>query len=74
MIIKLTNASKNFEGEPLLINIRHILSAFETQEISEVEGVKEFKSVTSIYTIIQQSWSVKESVNDIYKLIKNCEV
>lgn len=74
MIIKLTNASKNFEGEPLLINIRHILSAFETQEISEVEGVKEFKSVTSIYTIIQQSWSVEESVNDIYKLIKNCEV
>lgn len=74
MIIKLTNATKSFEDEPLLINTRHILSVFEVQESSEVEGVKEFRSVTNIYTITKESWSVKESVNDLYKLIKKCEV
>ena len=70
MIIKLTNATKSFEDEALLINSRHILSVFEVQESEEVEGVKEFRSVTSIYTITKESWAVKESVNEVYKLIK----
>jgi hypothetical protein len=72
MIIKLTNASKEYDGEPLLINTRHILSAFSTEDIREVDGVKEIKSVTSIYTVTQQSWIVEEPVKELYKMVQGC--
>lgn len=70
MIIKLTNASKEYEGEPLLINVRHILSVFEGEEVREVGGKKEIKYITNIYTVTQQSWSVEETIEEIYELIQ----
>lgn len=69
MIIKLTNAAKDFEGEPLLLNSRHILSVFGIEDVTEKDGNKEFKYVTNIYTVTQQSWVVEESVKEIYELI-----
>lgn len=69
MIIRLTNASKEYEGEPILLNSRHILSVFGVEEVKEVEGQKEITYVTNIYTITQQSWTVEESVKEIYEMI-----
>jgi hypothetical protein len=69
MIIKLTNASPEHEGKAILLNTRHMLSAFETtQEISK----KTFVTTTNIYMLTQQSWTVKESVEQIEKLIQKC--
>lgn len=73
MIIKLTNAAKEYAGEPLLLNTKHILSVFGTQDITELDGKKEITYPTAIYTITQQSWTVGESVKEIYEMIKECE-
>jgi len=62
MIIKLTNNAKDFKGKPLLINTEHIMTAFEVDNDDEIS--------TNIYSITQQSWIVKESLEEIYKLIK----
>ena len=70
MIIKLTNASKEYEGEPLLLNTRHILSVFGVEEVKEVDGMKMITYPTAIYMITQQSWSVEESVKEVYEMIK----
>lgn len=72
MIIRLTNASKEYEGEPLLLNTKHILSVFGIEEVKEVDGVKMITYPTSIYTVTQQSWSVEESVKEVYELINEC--
>ena len=73
MIIKLTNASKEYAGEPILLNTKHILSVFSIEEVKEVEGKKEIAYVTSIYMVTQQSWSVEESVKEIYDLLQGCK-
>jgi hypothetical protein len=73
MIIRLTNASKEYEGEPLLLNTRHILSVFGVEEVKEVDGKKIITYPTAIYTITQQSWTVEEPVKEIYELIKECK-
>lgn len=65
MIIKLTNVTKDYEG-PLLINARHIMSVFA--ETKEVDGAIETKTV--IYAITKEGWNVKESVEEVYKLIQ----
>lgn len=62
MIIKLTNDAEEFKGKPLLINSEHIMTVFEVENDDETS--------TNIYSITQQSWIVKESLEDIYKLIK----
>jgi len=62
MIIKLTNNAKDFKDKPLLINTEHIMTAFEVDNDDEIS--------TNIYSITQQSWIVKESLEEIYKLIK----
>ena len=62
MIIKLTNNAKEFQDKPLLINTEHIITMFEVENDDETS--------TNIYSITQQSWIVKESLEDIYKLIK----
>jgi hypothetical protein len=62
MIIKLTNNAEEFKGKPLLINTEHIMTVFEVKNDDETS--------TNIYSITQQSWIVKESLEDIYKLIK----
>jgi len=71
MFIRLTNATKEYEGEQLIINIDHILSIFELQEKRVDDDNVEYEvSVSNLYTITQQSYIVEESVNDIYKLIE----
>jgi uncharacterized protein YlzI (FlbEa/FlbD family) len=66
MILKLTNASPDHIGKPLLINAKHILSVHEiTQEVAD----KTFITYTNIYTVTQQSWSVKETLDEIYNKI-----
>ena len=53
---------KEFKGKSLLINTEHIMTMFEVENDDETS--------TNIYSITQQSWIVKESLEDIYKLIK----
>jgi hypothetical protein len=67
MIIKLTNATPEHEGKPILLNIRHMLSAYETtQEVSD----KTYVTSTNIYMLTQQGWVVKESIEEIKTLIE----
>jgi hypothetical protein len=71
MFIKLTNATKEYQGEQLIINIDHILSIFELQEKRLDNDNEEYEvSVSNLYTITQQSYIVEEPVNVIYKLIE----
>lgn len=64
MIIKLTNASPDHEGKFILLNMKHVLSIFETtQEISD----KVFVNSTNVYMLTQQSWIVKESIEQIHE-------
>ena len=71
MFIKLTNATKQYEGEQLIINIDHILSIFELQEKRLDNDNEEYEvSVSNLYTITQQSYIVEEPINVIYKLIE----
>jgi hypothetical protein len=64
MIIKLTNASPEHEGKSILLNMKHVLSIFETtQEISD----KVFVNSTNVYMLTQQSWTVKESIEQIHE-------
>jgi hypothetical protein len=62
MLIKLTNNAEEFKGKPLLINPEHIMTVFEIENDDEVS--------TNVYSITQQSWNVKETVEEIYKLVK----
>jgi hypothetical protein len=66
MIIKLTNAAKDFEGKTLLLNTKHILSVFEDVKVLDDKTIE---SITSIYTTTKESWSVKESIDTIYEMI-----
>lgn len=66
MIIKLTNASKEYDGKTLLINSRHILSVFEGVKMLDDNTVE---TVTNIYTVTKESWIVKETIEDIYNKV-----
>jgi hypothetical protein len=66
VIIKLTNAAKEFEGKTLLLNTKHILSVFEGTKILDDNTVE---IVTNLYTTTKESWSVKESIDTIYEMI-----
>ena len=74
MLIKLTNATEEHKGNTLLINPKHIMTVFETLvEVPTTQVKKKEKVVetlTQIYGITQQSWTVKESVDEIYKMIQ----
>lgn len=63
MLIKLTNATKEHENKPLLLNPRHIISVFP-------KPVDDDKSVTIIFGILQTSWEVQETVDQVYEMIK----
>jgi hypothetical protein len=69
MIIKLTNLAKNYEG-PILINPRHIMSVFTQTKTLEDKVVE---TVTVVYSVTKEGWEVKESVEDIYDLIKEAK-
>ena len=66
MLIKLTNIAKGFEG-PLLINAERIMSVFTTTK--EVDGA--FETETVIYSDTKEGWNVKESVEEVYKIINS---
>ena len=71
MFIKLTNATKEYQGEQLIINIDHILSIFEMQEKRlDNDNVEYEVSVSNLYTTTQQSYIVEEPVKEVYKLIE----
>lgn len=61
-MIKLTNATSQFVGEPILLNTEFIVSIYGT--IDEDEN-----KVTMIYTSLQQTWVVKETVEEIHRMI-----
>lgn len=71
MIIKLTNAVKDHKGKTLLINTRFVVSMFEDTLVEGEGKNKVLDNVTTIYSVTQQSWSVKETIQDIYNLIKD---
>ena len=68
MIIKLTNAAKEFKGQPILINTDHIISIF--QDTLEVDS-KTKEIVSTVYSITQQSWVVTETVDKIFKITQD---
>lgn len=61
-MIKLTNATSQFVGEPILLNTEFIVSIYGT--IDEDEN-----KVTMICTSLQQSWIVQETVDKINSMI-----
>jgi hypothetical protein len=65
MIIKLTNASKDFRGHTLLINMDHIISIFSI----ELEDV----FVTSLYSVSKEIWYVEENIDKVYDMINESE-
>lgn len=67
MIIKLTNLSNQFKGEPILINIDMALSIYEGPRVDE-DGNED--RVTYIFAPPHGSWEVKETPEQIMKLIK----
>ena len=71
MIIKLTNASKEYDGKALLINSRHILSVFEGVKMLDDNTVE---TITNIYTVTKESWIVKESIETIFLKIKGEDI
>ena len=63
-MIKLTNANEKFLNQPFLINPDHILTVF-------VAPMEDGKGLTTfIYSETKESWMVKESIDEIYDLIK----
>jgi len=61
MMIKLTNTTKEYKDKPILINPEHIMTVFEITVDDE--------TVTNIYSITQQSWQVKETIDEVYSII-----
>lgn len=60
--------SDGHEGNSLLINPNHILAIYETSR--DVAGKsKTIEMITNIYSTTQERWEVKESLENVYKLI-----
>lgn len=65
MIIKLTNAVKEHEGQSILLNTDHIVSIFpDTITVGKVVD-----PISTIYSVTKESWAVKETPEEIYKQI-----
>lgn len=62
MILKLTNVSGKHQGNPILINMDYIISAYE----DELDG----KPITILYSKTQETWHVAEKLSVIYREIK----
>jgi len=80
MFIKLTNAASAFQGKAIVIKKDIIISVFESEiehpEVSIVDDEdsivsKSYKEkVTTVFCGAVGVWQVKESVEQIYKLLK----
>ena len=63
-MIKLTNAAKEFDGDSLILNPNFIISVFSNKTDPK-------NPITTVFGIIgneAQSWQVKETVDEIYKM------
>jgi hypothetical protein len=61
-MIKLTNATKEFTDTPILLNPDFIVSIYGTIDEND-------ELITMIYSSLQQTWVVKETVNEIFGMI-----
>lgn len=62
MIIKLTNATKEFDGKPFLLNTDVIISVFEGKDTSGNTGI-------FIFGQNEKTWQIKETVEQVYELV-----
>ena len=62
MIIKLTNATKEFDGKPFLLNTDVIISVFEGKDTEGRVGI-------FIFGQNEKTWQIKETVEQVYELV-----
>jgi hypothetical protein len=67
MFLKLTNQHPTCKGEPLILNSTAIVSI--RQGMAKREG-DVMEPVTFVFCPPHGSWEVKESLDEIYKLLK----
>lgn len=60
--LKLTNKSKGFEGQKVVINMEAVVSMFRTQ-VEREEGV--FEDVTFVHCPPHGTWEVEETLDEI---------
>ena len=61
-MIKLTNATEEYKGLPILINPKYIVSVFEM--LTEKD-----ENVVFVFSSTNNSWQVEESLDEISELI-----
>jgi hypothetical protein len=67
MFLKLTNAAKEHANKEIIIHSRYIVSVFPFKtEDSEEE-------ITIVYSALKDSWSVKETPEQIYAMLAEIE-
>jgi hypothetical protein len=71
MFIKLTNAAPSHLGKPIIIKKDIIISIFEVDnKISDEEiEVSLHEKVTTVFCGPLGNWNVKETVEEVYKLL-----
>lgn len=66
MFIKLTNASRDFQGAPIILNSHNVVSVFE----STVEDAdSDPRAVTFVHCPPHGTWQVSETVDEIADLL-----
>ena len=77
MFIKLTNASSPFQGNPLIIKKDIVVTVFEaeveqpgTPSDDNVVKLPYKEKVTTVFCGPVGVWYVKETVEEVYKLLK----
>ena len=63
-MIKLTNAAKEFDGDSLILNPNFIVSVF----LNKADPKNPITTVFGIVGSEPQTWQVKETVDEIYKM------
>ena len=64
MFLKLTNAAQEHKNKEIIIHSRYIVSVFPfTPEGSDTE-------TTIVYSALKDSWSVKETPEQIYAMLE----
>ena len=69
MLIKLTNASTQFNGQSILINTDMVLSIYRGRQL-ETDGIPTDVEVTYVFMPPNGSWEVQETPEQIAELIK----
>jgi hypothetical protein len=68
MLIKLTNATIELQGIPILINSSMILSAYRTTRTNDSDQTT--KEVTHVFCPPHGTWEVEETVEEIESIVK----